>query len=390
MPNDEQHQRAQIAGDVQQAVLFRRAHRAVERPARAVDTEREAVDQRTPAGIVGIELGAIAPPRNGEQAGRCTASEASSSTQPETVVVMRCADDSRIPGGRGILAAAFTRRSATCWWDPTFDASRWSAACAFPSRAATAPTRASATRTCTPRYCRRWSSKYRLAGERLGDVTGGAVLKHSKDFNLVRECVLSSGLDPQTPGIDMQRACGTGPRRHDLRGHEDRARARWMRASPAVSTPSAIRPSSIRANTSSCCCAPIARRSAWGRIKPFFGLRPRHFKPVMPGVLEPRTGPFDGRTLRADGQDLEDFARRSGCARESQPCECRQGLGARVLQRSRGRANTRASRSTTTCAPTARWRNSRSSSPRSTAAAARARSPRAIPRRSPTARRPCC
>ena len=53
-------------------------------------------------------------------------------------------------------------------------------------------------------------AKYRIAGERLGDVTGGAVLKHSKDFNLVRECVLSSGLDPATPGIDMQRACGTG------------------------------------------------------------------------------------------------------------------------------------------------------------------------------------
>src|SRR3982751_5289347 len=53
-------------------------------------------------------------------------------------------------------------------------------------------------------------AKYRLAGERLGDVTGGAVLKHSKDFNLVRECVLSSGLDAQTPGLDMQRACGTG------------------------------------------------------------------------------------------------------------------------------------------------------------------------------------
>ncbi len=53
-------------------------------------------------------------------------------------------------------------------------------------------------------------AKFRIAGERLGDVTGGAVLKHSKDFNLVRECVLSSGLDPATPGIDMQRACGTG------------------------------------------------------------------------------------------------------------------------------------------------------------------------------------
>src|ERR1041384_2733063 len=52
--------------------------------------------------------------------------------------------------------------------------------------------------------------RYALAGTRLGDVIAGAVLKHSKDFNLVRECVMSSGLDPATPGIDMQRACGTG------------------------------------------------------------------------------------------------------------------------------------------------------------------------------------
>src|SRR5688572_23380225 len=53
-------------------------------------------------------------------------------------------------------------------------------------------------------------AKHRIAGERLGDVVAGGVLKHSKDFNLVRECVLSSGLDPQTPGLDIQRACGTG------------------------------------------------------------------------------------------------------------------------------------------------------------------------------------
>jgi len=49
-------------------------------------------------------------------------------------------------------------------------------------------------------------ARHRIAGERLGDVTGGAVLKHSRDFNLVRECVLSSGLDAATPGLDMQRA----------------------------------------------------------------------------------------------------------------------------------------------------------------------------------------
>ena len=51
--------------------------------------------------------------------------------------------------------------------------------------------------------------RYRLQGERLGDAIAGAVIKHSKDYNLVRECVLGSGLDPQTPGLDVQRACGT-------------------------------------------------------------------------------------------------------------------------------------------------------------------------------------
>jgi acetyl-CoA C-acetyltransferase len=52
--------------------------------------------------------------------------------------------------------------------------------------------------------------RFKLQGERLGDVVAGAVIKHTRDYNLVRESVLSSGLDPQTPGLDMQRACGTG------------------------------------------------------------------------------------------------------------------------------------------------------------------------------------
>ena len=51
--------------------------------------------------------------------------------------------------------------------------------------------------------------RYALAGERLGDVAAGAVLKHPRDYNLARESVLSSGLSADTPGIDLQRACGT-------------------------------------------------------------------------------------------------------------------------------------------------------------------------------------
>jgi acetyl-CoA C-acetyltransferase len=52
--------------------------------------------------------------------------------------------------------------------------------------------------------------RFGLAGERLGAVIGGAVLKHSRDFNLMRECVLGSKLSSYTPAFDIQQACGTG------------------------------------------------------------------------------------------------------------------------------------------------------------------------------------
>ena len=51
--------------------------------------------------------------------------------------------------------------------------------------------------------------RYRLQGATLGDVGAGAVLKHSRDFGLTRECVLESGLARETPAFDLQRACGT-------------------------------------------------------------------------------------------------------------------------------------------------------------------------------------
>ncbi|MGV0643809.1 acetyl-CoA C-acetyltransferase [Mycolicibacterium sp. XJ2546] len=52
--------------------------------------------------------------------------------------------------------------------------------------------------------------RFNLDGERLGAVIGGAVLKHSSDFNLMRECVLGSALSSYTPAFDLQQACGTG------------------------------------------------------------------------------------------------------------------------------------------------------------------------------------
>jgi acetyl-CoA C-acetyltransferase len=53
-------------------------------------------------------------------------------------------------------------------------------------------------------------ARFGLAGEQVGEVVGGAVLKHARDFNLTRECVLGSELDHATPAYDVQQACDTG------------------------------------------------------------------------------------------------------------------------------------------------------------------------------------
>src|SRR5256886_16006880 len=53
-------------------------------------------------------------------------------------------------------------------------------------------------------------ARFGLSGQRVGEVVAGAVLKHSRDYNLTRECVLGSRLDPDTPASDIQQACGTG------------------------------------------------------------------------------------------------------------------------------------------------------------------------------------
>src|SRR5215212_4333749 len=54
------------------------------------------------------------------------------------------------------------------------------------------------------------AARFGLEGELIGEVVAGAVLKHSRDFNLTRESVLGSRLDPSTPATDIQQACGTG------------------------------------------------------------------------------------------------------------------------------------------------------------------------------------
>ena len=128
-----------------------------------------------------------------------------------------------------------------------------------------------------------------LGGKRIGEVVAGAVLKHSRDFNLTRECVLSTKLDPQTTAYDIQQACGTG-----------------LEAAILVANKIALGQidSGIAGGVDTTSDAPMAlsdglrgvlleinrSKTPADRLKAASKLRPKHFIPSFPRNGEPRTG----------------------------------------------------------------------------------------------------
>ena len=131
--------------------------------------------------------------------------------------------------------------------------------------------------------------RYGLQGQRLDDVAAGAVMKHSSQWNLTRESVLGSGLAAETPGLDLQRACGTSLEAAISVGNKialgqiDCAIAAGV---DTVSDPPVVYPRSFQQ---------LLLRSYRGktfgeRVGPWFGLRPKDLRPVLPGIAEPRTG----------------------------------------------------------------------------------------------------
>ena len=144
--------------------------------------------------------------------------------------------------------------------------------------------------------------KFNLRGERLGDAAAGAVMKHSRDWNLVRECVMGSGLAFETPGYDLQRACGTSLEaaiqlaNKIALGQIDSALAG---GTDTVSDPPVV----FSRDYQQILLHSFRGRSAWQKISPFFGVRPRHFKPVLPAVIEPRTGLSMGQSTERMAQN---------------------------------------------------------------------------------------
>lgn len=132
-------------------------------------------------------------------------------------------------------------------------------------------------------------SRFALQGERIGEVAGGAVLKHARDFNLVRESVLGSALSSQTPASDVQMACGTGLQavvnvaNKIALGQVDSAIAGGVdtTSDAPLAVNDELRKILVQLN---------ATKSNAERLKLLGKIRPGHIVPEIPQNSEPRTG----------------------------------------------------------------------------------------------------
>jgi acetyl-CoA C-acetyltransferase len=153
--------------------------------------------------------------------------------------------------------------------------------------------------------------KFGLHGQQLGEVAMGAVLKHSSDWNIGREAALSSGLSPLTPGITMQRACGTSL--DTIITVANKIAAGQIEVgigggSDTTSDVPIVYGQALRRRLLSVAAA----KTTMDRLARFTnGFSMRELKPEFPGVGEPRTG-------KAMGEHCEDMAKEWKIDRESQ------------------------------------------------------------------------
>lgn len=131
--------------------------------------------------------------------------------------------------------------------------------------------------------------RYRLHGLRLGEVVAGAVLKHSRDMNLSRECVLGSRLSPATPAYDIQQACGTGLEAALLVANKIALGQIDNGVAGGVDTTSDA-PIGVNEGLRRLLLQAGRGKTLGQRLKPFLQLRPGHIKPELPRNGEPRTG----------------------------------------------------------------------------------------------------
>jgi len=131
--------------------------------------------------------------------------------------------------------------------------------------------------------------RFELHGETLGEVAAGAVLKHSRDFNLTRECVLGSKLAPETPAYDVQQACGTGLEATILTANKIALGQVDCAIAGGVDTTSDA-PIAINEDLREVLLEAKRAKSNAGRLKALAKIRPQQIVPEIPRNAEPRTG----------------------------------------------------------------------------------------------------
>jgi acetyl-CoA C-acetyltransferase len=132
-------------------------------------------------------------------------------------------------------------------------------------------------------------SRFGLQGERPGEVVGGAVLKHSRDFNLIRESVLGSRLAPDTPAYDLQQACGTGLQSIIAVANKIALGQIESGIAGGVDTASDA-PLALNEDLRRILIALNSARSVPERLALLTRLRPGQIVPEIPRNAEPRTG----------------------------------------------------------------------------------------------------
>jgi acetyl-CoA C-acetyltransferase len=132
-------------------------------------------------------------------------------------------------------------------------------------------------------------TKYGLEDQVLGEVAAGAVLKHSRDFNLTRECVLGTKLAPETPAYDVQQACGTGLEATILVANKIALHQIDVGIAGGVDTTSDA-PIAINEDLRAVLFEAKRATSTASRVRALAKLRPQQIVPEIPRNAEPRTG----------------------------------------------------------------------------------------------------
>lgn len=137
--------------------------------------------------------------------------------------------------------------------------------------------------------------RFGLQGMRMGEVAAGSVLKHARDFNLTRECVLGSRLAPETPAYDVQQACGTGLETVILTANKIALGQIDCAIAGGVDTVSDA-PLAVNERLRRILLEANRGRRWQDKLKPFFKFRPSQLMPDIPRNVEPRTGLSMGKS----------------------------------------------------------------------------------------------